>query len=106
MEKNHSETSSDEVVKDAEKPFKKTGNNNGKRYRRVTRTRRVGIQDDVVRIELTSSDEEYIRTIFSESTKALPITVGYDSNNQYQSDHSNDDEEGYSTRVRELKRTT
>ena len=43
-------------------------------------------------IKLTSSDEEYIRTIFSESTKALPITVGYDSNDQDQFDHRNDDE--------------
>ena len=91
MEKKHLETSSDEVVKDAKKPFKKTGKKNSKLARRVTRTCRVGIQDDVVQIKLTSSDEEYIRTIFSESTKAPPITVGDDSNYQDQLDHSNDD---------------
>ena len=39
MEKKHLETSSDEVVKNAEKPFKKTGKKNGKQARRVTRTR-------------------------------------------------------------------
>ena len=63
----------------------------------MNRTRRVGIQDGVVQIKLTSSDEEYIRTILSESTKAIPITVGYDSNDQDQFDHRNDDEEGHST---------
>ena len=106
MEKKHLETSSEEVVKDTDKPSKKDGKKNGKQDHRVTRTCRVGIQDGVVQIKLTSSDEEYIRTIFSESTKALPITVGDDSNDQYQFDYSNDYEEGHSTRVRALKRTT
>ena len=72
----------------------------------MNRTRRVGIQDDLVQIKQTSSDEEYIRTIFCESTKVLPIPVGDDSNDQDQFDHSNDDKEGHSTRVRALKRTT
>ena len=104
--KKHLETSSEKVVKDTEKTFKKTGKKNSKRARRVTRTRRVRIQDDVVQIKLTSSDKEYIRTILSESTKVLPITVVDDSNDQDQFDHSNDYKEGRSTRVRALKRTT
>ena len=57
-------------------------------------------------IKLTSSDEEYIRNNFSESTKALPIAVGDGSNDQDQFDNSNDDKEGHSTQVRALKRTT
>ena len=48
MERKDLETSFDEVVKDTGKPSKKTGKKDGKRTRRVTRTRRLGIQDDVV----------------------------------------------------------
>ena len=109
MEKKHLvDTSSNEVDPDAEKPLKKTGKQKGKRTRRVTRTRRVGIQDDVVQIKLTSSDEEYIRSV-SESSKALPISFEHDSDSHKKPpDQCNEDEEGpsKSKTVRALKRTT
>ena len=64
MEKNHLvDTSSDDVDTGTEKLFKKTGKKKGKRTCRVTKTRRVGIQDDVVQIKLTISDEEYISSV-------------------------------------------
>ena len=106
MERKDLETSFDEVVKDTGKPSKKTGKKDGKRTRRVTRTRRLGIQDDVVQIELTSPDEEYIGNVVRKSKKALPITVGHGGNQQNQFDYSKEDVEGYSTRFRVLKRVT
>ena len=73
MDKKHLvDTSSDDVDTGTEKPLKKTGKKKGKQNRRVTKTRRVGIQDDVLQIKLTSSDEQYISSV-SESIEALPI---------------------------------
>ena len=43
-------------------PPKKFGKNNSNKTRSVTKTRRVGIQDDIVEIKLAISDEEYIVT--------------------------------------------
>ena len=99
------DTSSDEVVLDTEKLLKKTGKQKGKRTRRVTRIRRVGIQDDVVQNKLASSNENYIISI-SQSGRARPISFEHGSKSNFQPNHSNDNEEVHSKKIRALKRDT
>ena len=106
MEKKHLvDTSSDDVDTGTKKPFKKTVKEKGKRTRRVTKTRRVGIQDDVVQIKLMSSDEEYISSV-GESREALPISFEHDSDSHNNPCQSNEDEESLSKSIRALKRAT
>jgi hypothetical protein len=97
--------SSDKVVddKDSDKPSKKPGKGKGtKKTRRVTKTRRIGIQDDTVEIKLASSDSEYMNLANVESRKRV-VTFGDDSVIPLKPDHSIKDIEGTS-RIRILKR--
>ena len=72
----------DQSKKDSEKPFKKTGKNKekkGSKTRRVTRTRRLGIQDDTVKVKLASSDSEYSTTFSSNELCERVVTFENDS---------------------------
>ena len=85
----------------------KTEKKKGRKARRVTKTRRVGIQDDTVEIKLASSDSEYstILTCSNFESREPIVTIGDDSNFESKSDHSiKSGAEGTSTRIRMLKR--
>ncbi len=74
----------------------------------VTKTRRVGLQDDTVEIKLASSDSEYstILTCSNFESREPIVTIGDDSNFESKSYHSiKSGAEGTSTRrIRMLKR--
>ena len=87
----------DQNNKDSERPFKKTGRNKdkkGSKTRRVTRTRRLGIQDDTVKVQLASSDSEYSTTFSSNEVCERVVTFENDSDFQFSSDQCMKDVEG------------
>ena len=97
----------DQSKKDSEKPFKKTGKNKdkkGSKTRRVTRTRRLGIQDDTVKVKLANSDSECSTTFSSNELCERVVTFENDSDFQFFSDQCIKDVEGISIRM--LKRAT
>ena len=86
---------------DSKPPPKKSGK--GKKERRVTRTRRIGVPDDTVRIKLASSNSDYIEA--SNLVLGTLLSSSYDSNTISKSDHSMVDDDGIS-RLRALKKTS
>ena len=49
----------EEREKDPKKSFKKSGKKKGSKARQVTRTRRLGVQDDTVKVKIASDISEY-----------------------------------------------
>ncbi len=81
----------------------KTEKKKGHKAPLVTKTRRVGIQDDTVEIKLASSDDSEYSTILTcpnfESQEPI-VTIGDDSNFESKSNHSiKSGAEGTSTRI-------
>ncbi len=104
MEKKDLVSSEDDKGAKMHKTEKKKG---CKAPRLVTKTRRVGIQDDMVEIKLASSDSEYstILTCPDFESREPIVTIGDDSNFESKSDHSiKSGAEGTSTRIQMLKR--
>ena len=82
----------------------KSGKKKGSKARRVTRTRRLGVQDDTVEVKIASDISEYSTplSIFRLLDQVVPF--GFDSNFQLTSDRCIIDEEVFS--IRSLKRST
>ena len=94
----------EEKEKDPEKSSKKSGKKKGSKARRVTRTRRLGVQDDTVKVKIASDISEYSTPLSNFRLLDQVVPFGYDSNFQLTSDRCIIDEEGFS--IRSLKRST
>ena len=92
------------VDKDTGTPHKKSGNKKSKKTRRVTNTRRFGIQNDTVEIKPERLYEEYIETLAIFDSEYQIITCGDDGNLPRKPSHSNEDEEETSISIRDLKK--
>ena len=87
---------------DTKPPPNKSGKK-GLKQRRVTKTRRIGVPDDTVRIKLASTVKDY--SVSSSLDRELLSASGYDSDDLSKPDHSmGGDNEGTST-LRALKKT-
>ena len=97
-------SSSKDDKESEKKPFKKPGKGKGARARRVTKTRRLGIQDDTIEIKLASSDSEYLGTLQNNNQEQVS-TFEDDSDLQPKPNQCIEDVEGTS-RIRAVKRAT
>ena len=90
---------------ESDPPPKKSGKYKGHKTRRVSKTRRTGIQDDSVEVKLGSSDEDYTDTCTNLIPRKRLVTFGHDSIIPLKPDHSIEETAGSSKIIRAIKRS-
>ena len=89
----------------SKKPPNKRPKKEGKKTRRLSKTRRVGLANDTVEVKLTSSDSEYSATDDLALASNRVVTFGDDSKDEAKPGHSVKDVENTSSkRIRMVKK--
>ena len=97
----------DDSESDSRKPFKKKlgKKQQGKKTRRVTKSKKVGLVDATVEVKLASSDEDYSVTDVVVKPRNRRVTFGDDSVIEFEPDRMCKDDDGPATRkIRMLSR--